>query len=566
MANAYLDAYRASGTKTAVSGGTTSSGSDNPYLSSYRTTQLPGVMDTFNKQKATQKLQAQQEADKKKKAEEPNWFQKGIEGVVKGFTTGARIGEVLNAGKETFVDPAAKFVQQANMANQIQSKNAGTPIVGDNFAKNQNAEIDRALKAGDINQKRANELRAKTTTAVTTTKQSVQAAEKNVGVKYNRDEGIANLIDAGLNLGGLGLGEVAKTVFTKVAETATKNLGRKLTADEAKNLAEQTKKAVPEPHASEAGSIAVPTKAEPDVKSTAKVSSLTPEAQKGADKMQLDYLNEKAKTNVLTTGEKAQRDELKAKAVEITPTPEPHPMQEPIFTAAKTQAEKRLGRELTPAETTKLTNDTQNLVQEKFPVEPTPVTEKVPVETPVTAPKPVGDTTSGNAARIEAAALEKKLTDKMGDLPQYKSINMKEQATQAIDLVKNDRQKAVDIINGKANPPDGLHPQSVHQALEDVAVREGNGELLTQLAKSHINTELSEGAQRLRIAAERDPHSAVEHIRQINERLQARADKRLKKSGTTVEKETKKAVSEVKKTTRVTSKKDLHDFIKKLEC
>lgn len=340
-----------------------------------------------------------------------------------------------------------------------------------------------------------------------------------------------------------GLGTIAKTVFQKAADTAKQRLGRDLTEQEATNLAESTKQAVPEQHASEAESIPA-------------------EVQKGADKMQLDYLNEKAKTQVLTTGEKTQRNELKVKAAETIPASEPiHPMQEPIFTAAKAQAEKRLGRELTPAETTKLTNDTQKLVQEKFPTEPvTPV----PKEVPLSEPKPTeGDTVSGNAARIEQNALEKKLTDKMGDLPQYKSINMKDQAKQAIDLVTNDRQKAIDIIDGKVNPPDGLHAQSVHQALEEVATREGDGQLLTQLAKSHVNTELSEGAQKLRIAAERDPHSAVENIRQIQETRRAVAEKR---SGTTVAKETAVIKKTVAATTPKVEKETWASFVESLKC
>lgn len=590
MVNSYLDAFRASGGASGYSGGGVgnaqpSTGANNPHLAAYRVSAAKKLVDQ-------QQQDQQKQVQPKPQAPAPqnqNWFEKGLAGVGRAFTTdlGKNLGGILGVGKEMFVDPAARVVQQTALSGQIHSKNDNMPtvIADDNFTKSQNAEIDRALKAGQITKQKADQLRAKTATAVNTTKQAISSAEKNVGVKYDPSVGVQGIIDTVANLGGVegavkGGVELAaktgKTLFDKMTgKTIAKDIAPKDVTPP--TIAPPAPKPSPtlfdkmrnqgapeQPHVNEAGSVPAPSvpKAEPGIKSTAKVSSLTPEAQKGADKMQLDYLNEKAKTQVLTTGEKTQRNELKVKAAETAPTAElVHPMHEPIFTAAKTQAEKRLGRELTPAETTKLTDDTQKLVQEKFPQEPvTPV----PKEVPLSEPKPAeGDKVSGNSARIQQNALEKKLTQNMGDLPQYKSINMKDQAKQAVDLVNNDRQKALDIINGKANPPDGLHAQSVHQALEDVAVKEGNGQLLTQLAKSHINTELSEGAQKMRIAAERDPHSPVEQIRQIQEARQKAAERR---AGTTVAKETVKATDAVAKATKVTTKEDLHNFIQGLVC
>lgn len=475
------------------------------------------------------------------KPQPQNWFQKGISGVVQAFTPKA-VGKVAsdsgNLLKSTFVDPVANVVQQARISGQVQSKNNGAPVVGDNFAKNQNAEIDRALKAGEINQQKANDLRAKTSKAVATTKKSIQGAEKNVGVKYDPSAGVQGLIDTATNFTGTGeLGTVGKTLFTKAAEAASKRLGRKLTVDEATNLVAQTKKVVPEQlHASEAGSIPAPTvpKVEPI---SAPVKTAEP-------------------------------------PVVTAPVTAPHPMQEPIFNAAKTQAETRLGRSLTPVETTKLTNDTQKLIAEKMPLpepqapvvasEKAPITEPIPKEVPLTEPKvPAGDTVSGNSARIHQNSLEKHLTDNYGDLATYKGADMKDQAKQAIDLVKNDRQKAIDIIDGKANPPGDLRALSVHQELEKVATLEGNGELLNKLAASHVNSELSTGASNMRIAAERDPHSPVEQIRQIQE---ARVKASERRTGTTVAKETVKATQAVAKATRITTKEDLHSFIQGLSC
>lgn len=394
-----------------------------------------------------------------------------------------------------------------------------------------------------------------TTTQVVKNVAGNVAKESAVGAGYGTSQGLRSgdnkniLPDAALGaaIGGVvpiagkvlgmaaekaGLGNIAKTVYGKAADAIKTKLGRDLTPGEADTLAQNTKAAVPEPTPQSNLNEAVPA---PTVKEPVVGAEVTP----------------------------------KGVVLPETPVPTPHPMQEPIFNAAKTQIEQKLGRELTPVEATKLASDTQKVVQEKMPMPqtaPEPTGGMVtPKETPVpsAALTTAGDKVSGNSARIEQNALEKQLTDKMGELPQYKSINMKDQAKQAVDFVNNDRQAAIDVINGKAHPPEGLHPQSVHQALENVAVHEGDGQLLTQLAKSHINTELSQGAQKLRIAAERDPHSAVEQIRQLQDTRTKVAEKRY---GTTVAKETAKASDTVAKSTRITTKQDLAQFIKELTC
>lgn len=276
----------------------------------------------------------------------------------------------------------------------------------------------------------------------------------------------------------------------------------------------------------------------------------------------------------------------------VNTTGEMNDLERTLFTSAKNKAERRLGRPLKVEETDKIYDRTKKIAEEKglntpvstvAPVEGVgrvrpdgPVVDKVTTlnEMPTTpkqeTPRPKYEErtdgelrTSGNAARIEQVALEKKLTDKMSDLPQYKSINMKEQAKEAADLISTNKQQAIDIIDGKANPPGNLKAQSVHQALEDIAVREGDVELLTKLAKSNVNTELSESAQNLRIAAERDPHSAVEQIRQIRD---ARAKIAEKRSKTTVSNEAKDIRKKVEAATPKATKQDWNSFVKELTC
>lgn len=486
-----------------------------------------------------QKKQAQERVAKAdenlKKAEQAKkdvWSPASIIGEL-GKATGTVAKSIVDFGKSVTVDPAVTLFKQAETSGKAQANNNGKVLLNDKFQKNQEAEIDRAFKAGEINKKRADELRTQIQTAASKSAESVKKAEKSSGVKFNQSEGALGLIDTASNLSGLG--PLAKSVFVKATEAAAKRLGRDLTKEEVENLARQTKSAVPE-KTPEPSTTAPLTPKTPEIKPT-----VTPEV-------------------------------MPTEAPSVSPIIEaPKPTQNvalenTLITAAKTQAEKRLGRELTPPEMDNLTQQTKKLVTDKMPVpEPTPITSKelsVPkVETPQL--KPEGDTISGNAARIEQKALEKKLTEKMGDLPQYKSINMKEQAKEAVDLINTDKQKAIDIIEGRANAPGNLKAQSVHQALEDLAVREGDGELLTKLAKSHINTELSENAQNLRIAAERDPHSAVEQIRQIRDARLKAAEKRAKRS---VSNEAKDIRKKVEAGTPKATKQDWNSFIKELTC
>jgi len=201
---------------------------------------------------------------------------------------------------------------------------------------------------------------------------------------------------------------------------------------------------------------------------------------------------------------------------------------------------------------------------------PTPTTPKTEVPKgsvkPIGKPKAekqVGDTVSGNSARIEQIAIEKRLTDSFGNLPQFKGINMKEQAKLSSELILTDRQGAIDIIDGRKNPPGNLKAQSVHQALEEVATREGDVNLLLKLARSNINTELSESAQNLRIAAERNPHGAVENIRKISDARLKNAEKRSK---TTIKKESASIKKQVEARTPKQKKEDWASFAESLVC
>lgn len=462
------------------------------------------------------------------------------------FQTGQASGDVIktlvgvDAPAEVYKS-AKNLYQQAKMSTDI--GNAGS-VIGQKEADKLRKFIDEDEKAGKLTKPQADAKRAKLQTEADKTKKAVAETEKKTGAKVDQTSGVVSLVETAANL--TGLGQIGKAVFKKTVEVAEKRLGRNLTEVETKNLAEQTKQAVPEPETPQLD--VVPEKLEVKPMEVAKVDPLD---------------------DVLTTSPEPKVEAPTIPKPETTP---PVDMEGTLFNAAKVKAEERLGRTLNPQEVENLSTSTKQLVAEKVPAAPdaqltspelpTGETGTVAIKE-LSPPKVEGDTVSGNAARIEQVALEKKLTEKMGDLPQYKAINMKEQADEAVNLVSMDRQKAIDIIEGKTNPPGNLKAQSVHQALEDIAVREADGELLTKLAKSNVNTELSESAQNLRIAAERDPHSAVEQIRQVRD---ARIKAAVKRAKTSVAKEKQAIQAKVKASTPPVKKETWASFVKGLEC
>jgi hypothetical protein len=391
-----------------------------------------------------------------------------------------------------------------------------------------------------------------------------------------------------------GLGPIGKVVYKKAAETLSKKLGRDLTPKEATDLVAKTKSTVNEP-------------VETPVATTPR---LDPTIHVGPDALPTEVPIE---SRVPSTERVGKIDAVPTIKSEISPELKTVPNLDTnikIVKAAdlqlgtdtkgtnidpvqveKYKAQIQKGEPIDPIIVTKdsegklFVQDGQHRLEaaRQLGITDIPTIEKLPKTAPpetvvgkalgdmpgakAWAPaipeKPIGDTVSGNARRIEQNAIEKKLTAKFNDLPEYKSIDMKDQAKQALDLVTNDRQKAIDIIEGKANPEGNLKAQSVHQALEEIATKEGDVSLLEKLAKSHINTELSESAQRLRIAAERDPHSAVEAIRQVKESRVKMAEKRAR---TTIAKETENIRKGVKAKTPVASKQDWASFIQELQC
>ena len=182
-------------------------------------------------------------------------------------------------------------------------------------------------------------------------------------------------------------------------------------------------------------------------------------------------------------------------------------------------------------------------------------------------PKPIGKgetKQSGLAVGVEAKAIEKKLADNLGDLPEYKQVNMKDQASKAQKLLDKDEKKAIDIALGKNAPPGDILPESVFIAVENKAIREGNVDLLRQLASSIRTTEATAMGQRIRALKERmidSPTKLMSDI--INERKKAFETKFKGRSEADV---MNKEVSKIKSKVKAPDKYDWNKFVESIAC
>ena len=176
-------------------------------------------------------------------------------------------------------------------------------------------------------------------------------------------------------------------------------------------------------------------------------------------------------------------------------------------------------------------------LQQNLPVSPegaTPETAALAPEPPAPSAEPVaegsapaqglapiegtGETrTRGLSAGVERKAVVNKLTTGLGDLPEYQSVNVADQAARATDLLATDPALARRIALGEAPAPHGLHPESVFVAVENKAIVDGDVATIRDLATGKLTTEATTMGQRIRLLGERDPESPVGAIKKVIE-------------------------------------------------
>lgn len=226
-------------------------------------------------------------------------------------------------------------------------------------------------------------------------------------------------------------------------------------------------------------------------------------------------------------------------AKEIAPlaekAPVPKPRDEQIIEAAKARTEE----------------PTVSTFEGVQPI-PAPTAESKPLT-------PIGEgatKTSKLASGVETNAVEKKLTTSLGDLPEYKQVNMKDQAARSTHLLESEPDRAIRIATGQERAPDDVLPESIFTAVENKAVNEGDVETLRQLASGTRPGEATAYGQHIRALAERDPNSVVGAIKEIADSRGASADKQAIKT----------AASEIKKSIPRVREKDWNSFAESLAC
>lgn len=125
--------------------------------------------------------------------------------------------------------------------------------------------------------------------------------------------------------------------------------------------------------------------------------------------------------------------------------------------------------------------------------------------------------TRGLARNVEQRAVANELTDYLGDLPEYRRINMADQAAKATQLLADDPILARHVALGDESPPRGLLPESVFKVVEKRAIEEGDVATLRDLASGGLTEQATTMGQRLRALAERDPDSPVVAIQKISD-------------------------------------------------
>jgi hypothetical protein len=121
------------------------------------------------------------------------------------------------------------------------------------------------------------------------------------------------------------------------------------------------------------------------------------------------------------------------------------------------------------------------------------------------------------AQGVEAKAVAANLTQGFEDLPEYQTVNVKDQAAKAVALLESDPERARNIAMGQgAQPPKGLLPESVFVAVENRALQSGDVQTLQDLAsQSTRSMQATRMGQRIRLLGERNPNSPVKAIQDI---------------------------------------------------
>lgn len=206
----------------------------------------------------------------------------------------------------------------------------------------------------------------------------------------------------------------------------------------------------------------------------------------------------------------------------------------------------------------------ENKLNQEIPTEIKPIETKTGRTTQTLKPIEGTGTTKarGLSQGVEAKAIESKLTANFGDLPEYQTVSMADQAQKASEIIAKDSEMAKSIALGEKAPPKGVLPESVFVAVENKAIAEGDVQTLKDLANSKLSAGATTMGQRIRTLAERDPTSPVGIIQDVQK---ARADALASKD---VTRQTSDTIKEIQKSMKkvATTKETWNSFVDSITC
>lgn len=124
---------------------------------------------------------------------------------------------------------------------------------------------------------------------------------------------------------------------------------------------------------------------------------------------------------------------------------------------------------------------------------------------------------AGQAKTTEARAISEGLTEEMEGLATYGTTTWDDQAQRAVDIMNTDYEAAKRIAKGLQPPPEGVLGNAVYKGVENRAVREGDAQLLRELAQAPTASRTSRAAQELGVLGARDPESPLVAMKEIME-------------------------------------------------
>jgi len=186
----------------------------------------------------------------------------------------------------------------------------------------------------------------------------------------------------------------------------------------------------------------------------------------------------------------------------------------------------------------------------------------IKIETKPKEVKPIGEgetKVSTLGLRVEQTAIEKKLVKELGDLPEYKQLNMKDQATKAGNLINSDPDKAMRIALGQELPPEGLLKESIFKAVEESIT---TPEMARRLASSPLVSESTALGQRIKALDVQIADSPVGAMKQV---IDARK-KVIEGRYGNVDKATERVTKDIQSKVKIPSKWDWNKFIEGIQC